>query len=156
MQDAPRYRNVVAEVADYLRLRRERLLQAGVELPRICLDPGIGFGKTHQHNLQLLAGSGAFLSLGTPILVGHSRKGFIGRVLGDADRPRDAGTVGAALAVARQGIQVLRVHDVQCVKDALELFDAAGGLDGAPRMLTDAKPGGTMNRAAPPASEPNP
>ena len=95
---------------------------------RICLDPGIGFGKTHQHNLTLLANCWRFHELGCPLLVGHSRKGFIGKVLGDKNADRTAGTIGVALALARQGVQIVRVHEVAAVRQALTLFEASGGL----------------------------
>ena len=81
MQIDPRYDDVVAEILGYLAARRDALLAAGVGFDRICLDPGIGFGKTHAHNLELVARAEAFLDLGTPILVGHSRKGFVGKLL---------------------------------------------------------------------------
>jgi dihydropteroate synthase len=129
MQDNPVYEDVVAEIHEYLRQRRDALLAAGIEQQRICLDPGIGFGKTHQHNLTLMATCRRFHDLGCPLLVGHSRKGFIAHVLGDKETDRTAGTVGAALALARQGVQVIRVHDVQPVREALLLFEACGGLD---------------------------
>ena len=105
------------------------------EFFRICLDPGIGFGKTHQHNLTLLAGCGAFHGLGQPLLVGHSRKGFMGKVLGDATADRTAATVGASLALAQRGVQVLRVHDIRPVRDAVRMFAAAGGIDGVAWQL---------------------
>jgi dihydropteroate synthase len=130
MQDHPAYRDVVEEIYEYLRGRRDALVSAGVPLDRICLDPGIGFGKTHQHNLTLAAHCHRFHSLGCPLLVGHSRKGFIGKVLGDKDADRLAGTIGVALSLARQGVQVLRVHDVGAVRQALLLFHATGGIDG--------------------------
>ena len=130
MQDDPRYEDVVDDVYRYLEQRRDWLLAAGVERERICLDPGIGFGKTHQHNLELAAACNRFHSLGQPLLVGHSRKGFIGKVLGDKQCDRTAGTIGVALALARQGVQVLRVHDCQAVQQALALFSAVGGIDG--------------------------
>lgn len=129
MQDAPRYGDVVAEVAAWLGRRRDALLQAGVAKDGLALDPGIGFGKTHEHNLALLANCRSLLDLGCPILVGHSRKGFIAHVLGDKQADRTAGTLGVALALARQGVQILRVHDVAAVRQALLLFAAAGGLD---------------------------
>ncbi|MCA9246778.1 MAG: dihydropteroate synthase [Planctomycetales bacterium] len=130
MQDAPAYANVLEEIHDYLAARRDSLLAAGIVRERICLDPGIGFGKTHQHNLDLLAGCARLLDLGCPILIGHSRKGFVGKLLGDKDADRLYGTIGAALAVAAHGAQVVRVHDVRAVREALELFAAAGGIDG--------------------------
>ncbi len=133
MQQDPRYDDVVAEIYDYLRARRDALLAAGIPSGNICLDPGIGFGKTHAHNLTLMAASGTFLDLGCPILVGHSRKGFVAKVIeGALGRPateadRDAGTAGAACALAAAGVQVIRVHNVAMVRGALELFAATRG-----------------------------
>lgn len=129
MQDAPQYDDVVADIFAYLRDVRDRLMAAGVPREKICLDPGIGFGKTHQHNLTLLRHAGRFLELGCPVLVGHSRKGFIAKITGQPEADRDPGTVGVSLALARRGIQVQRVHHVRAVRDALALFEAAGGLD---------------------------
>jgi len=132
MQDAPAYGDVLREVTDYLRARRDALVAAGIGPDRIALDPGIGFGKTTEHNLALLAGAWRLHELGCTVLVGHSRKRFIGRVLGDPPEPdRVAGTIGVALSLARQGVQVLRVHDVAPVRQALLLFEATGALDGA-------------------------
>jgi dihydropteroate synthase len=128
MQDNPQYADVTAEVFDYLRDRRDALIAAGIERERICLDPGIGFGKTHQHNLTLLANCWRFHELGCPVLVGHSRKGFIGKVLGDKTASTAAGTIGVACSMASQGVQIVRVHDVAAVRQALLLFEAAGGM----------------------------
>lgn len=127
MQVDPRYDDVVGDIHAYLERRRDALLAAGIPLDRICLDPGIGFGKTHAHNLELMGRAGAFLDLGVPILVGHSRKGFIGKTLEQAlGRPvsleeRDAGTAGSACGLAAAGIQIVRVHAVGLVRSALEL-----------------------------------
>lgn len=129
MQDDPAYEDVVREVGQYLRARRDALRRAGVAPERIALDPGIGFGKTTRHNLDLLAGAGQLHALGCPILVGPSRKRFIGQVLDDLQADRTAGTIGVALALARQGVQILRVHDVAAVRQALVLFEATGGID---------------------------
>jgi len=130
MQLEPRYGDVVTEIHAYLAARRDALIAAGVPLERLCLDPGIGFGKTHEHNLDLMRHAGRFLDLGTPILVGHSRKGFLakeverslGRPATEADR--DAATTGAACSPAAAGIQVVRVHAVGLVRTALDLFTA--------------------------------
>ena len=130
MQQNPTYSDVVAEIYDYLGARREVLRQAGIESSRICLDPGIGFGKTHQHNLDLLACCHRFHALGCPLLVGPSRKGFIAKVIADKAADRGPGTIGVALSLAQQGVQVLRVHDVRAVHQALLLFQATGGLGG--------------------------
>lgn len=128
MQDNPTYADIVAEIHDYLRQRRDALLAAGIERERICLDPGIGFGKTHEHNVTLMANCHRFHDLGQPLLVGHSRKGFIGKLLGDKEAARLFGTLGSALALAVQGVQIIRVHDVRPLKEALALFVACGGL----------------------------
>lgn len=129
MQQDPRYENVVEEVLTYLGARRDALLAAGIPSDRMALDPGIGFGKTTAHNLALLANARRFHSLGCPVLIGPSRKGFIGQFLGDEGADRTAGTIGVALSLARQGVQVLRVHDVAAVRQAIELFAASGGLE---------------------------
>jgi dihydropteroate synthase len=139
MQDDPRYDDVVGEVRDYLARRRDALIAAGIDRQRIALDPGIGFGKTHQHNVTLVAHCHELHALGCPLLVGHSRKGFIGKVLGDKEADRLAGTIGVALALARQGVQIVRVHDVGPVREALLLFEAAGGIDGMPLEIGDPK-----------------
>ncbi len=133
MQVDPRYEDVVADVHRYLRRRRDALLAAGIPQDRICLDPGIGFGKTHGHNRSLMAAAGRFLDLGVPILVGHSRKGFVGKTIEQAlGRPaseveRDAGTAGAACGLAAAGIQIVRVHAVGMVRAALALFPPCDG-----------------------------
>ena len=139
MQDDPRYDDVVSEVRDYLAQRRDALIRGGIDRRNIALDPGIGFGKTHQHNLTLLAHCHEFHALGCPLLVGHSRKGFIGKVLGDKEADRLAGTIGVATALARQGVQILRVHEVGPVRQALQLFEAVGGIDGSPLEIGDPK-----------------
>lgn len=130
MQDNPTYANVVEDIYDYLMHRVDELVQTGIVRDKICLDPGVGFGKTHQHNLELIARSDRFLQAGLPILVGYSRKGFIGKVLRDPNRDRLGGTVGIALRLAQLRVQLIRVHDVAPVKDALALFDSVGGIDG--------------------------
>lgn len=144
MQENPVYDDVVAEVHEYLRLRRDALQAAGIEPDRIAVDPGIGFGKTTEHNLQLLSNARRFHTLGCPVLIGHSRKRFLADVTGSHSRggsssaalaavDRTAGTIGVALSLAQQGVQILRVHDVAAVRDALLLFQAAGGFTCANR-----------------------
>lgn len=128
MQDNPAYSNVVEEILAYLIARRDRCVQAGIEQQRICLDPGIGFGKTHEHNLELLRSVARFRDAECPILIGHSRKGFIGKILQDKSADRTAATIGVSLAVAAAGADVIRVHDVKPTVDALRLFEASGGL----------------------------
>ncbi len=129
MQNDPHYDDVVAEVLDYLRSRRDALVAAGIEREKICLDPGIGFGKTHEHNLTLLANCGRFHELSCPVLVGHSRKGFIAKVIGDKLANPVAGTIGVACSLALQGVQIIRVHDVAAVRQALMLFEATAAVD---------------------------
>ena len=121
MQDDPTYVDVVAEIRDYLARRRDAVLGIGVEPDRLCLDPGIGFGKTHDHNWRLVRYAADYLDLGHPILVGHSRKGFIKKTVGD-DGDRDAGTLGVTIALAAAGVHVVRVHDVPRTVDALECW----------------------------------
>jgi dihydropteroate synthase len=133
MQDHPRYDDVVENVLTYLRRRRNALERAGIARDRIALDPGIGFGKTPEHNLALLGSAWRFHALHCPILVGPSRKSVIGVVLGDMKTDRTAGTIGAALSLARQGVEILRVHDVGLVREALTVYAAAGGLESPPR-----------------------
>ena len=127
MQDDPQYEDVIAEIRAYLRQRRDALLAAGIVPERICLDPGIGFGKTHEHNIALMAACWQFHELGCPLLVGHSRKGFLGKLIGDKEADRTAATVGGALALAVQGVQVIRVHDVRPIREALLAYVACGG-----------------------------
>lgn len=129
MQDNPSYQDVVQEIHDYLVARLQFCLERGIPRQRICLDPGIGFGKTHQHNLELVRGIQRFHDIGCPLLVGHSRKGFIAHVLGDKQVDRSAATLGVSLALAASGVDVLRVHDVRQTADALKLFEACGGLE---------------------------
>jgi dihydropteroate synthase len=124
MQDDPTYDDVVAEVLEFLRCRRDALVSVGISQDRIALDPGIGFGKTHAHNLTLLAHCHRLHALECPLLVGHSRKSFINKVLGDKTADTLPGTIGVSLALARQGVQILRVHDVAAVRQALVLNEA--------------------------------
>lgn len=135
MQDNPTYDNVMEDVSTWLRSRRDTLEAAGIPRERIALDPGIGFGKSHQHNLMLLAHCHRYHELGCPLLLGPSRKGFIARVLGDKSLDRTAGTVGVCLSLASQGVQIVRVHDVSAVRQALALYDATGGIDGEAALL---------------------
>lgn len=123
------YDDVVKDILNYLKSRLNALMKIGVAADRICLDPGIGFAKTHQQNLTLLASLGSYHALGTPILVGHSRKGFLAKILGDPQADRTLATVGVSLSLAAMGIQVIRVHDVAPVREALVAFAATGGID---------------------------
>ena len=128
MQLDPVYDDVVAQTLEYLRLRRDVLEQAGIAPSRVCLDPGIGFGKNHPDTFRMLRHVDRYHALGRPLLIGHSRKGFLGRLIGDPQRDRTAGTLGVALACALRGVQVIRVHDIATLRDALRGFEIAGGL----------------------------
>ncbi|MCH2134880.1 MAG: dihydropteroate synthase [Phycisphaerales bacterium] len=126
MQDDPSYTDVVSEILAYLVARRDALLERGIEAERICLDPGIGFGKTHAHNLQLVRQVATFQQTGCPILVGHSRKGFLGKILGDKTTDRDLATATMAVSLAEQQVQVIRVHNVKACRQALDVWRAIG------------------------------
>jgi dihydropteroate synthase len=132
MQVNPLYADVVGEIKSFLASRRDEALAAGLDRKRICLDPGIGFGKSHEHNIELLRAIDSFHQLRCPLLVGHSRKGFLARLIGNKERDRAAATIGVSIAMALQGVHVLRVHDVQATVDALTTFFASwsGNADG--------------------------
>lgn len=131
MQDAPRYRNVLIEVYDWLETRVAACVAAGVPRGRIIVDPGIGFGKTVAHNLTLIGGLAAFHGLGCAVMLGASRKAFIGRLTGvETAADRVAGSIGAALAGAGRGAHILRVHDVAATRQALDVWRAAAWFDG--------------------------
>jgi dihydropteroate synthase len=132
MQLNPRYDDVVLDVYDALEASIARAEAAGIARANICVDPGIGFGKTFKQNLELMAGLSIFHGLGVPLLVGLSRKGFIGAVTGEklaADRVH--GSVGGALQAAMQGVHILRVHDVKATVQALKMFTASNDPDSA-------------------------
>ena len=124
MQADPRYADVVADVREYLARRIEDLARAGVPAEAMAVDPGIGFGKTTAHNLALLAGLGAFVTIGRPVVVGHSRKRFIGDLTGRPVDERLAGSLAAAAAAVLKGANVLRVHDVAPTRDAARVAAA--------------------------------
>lgn len=124
MQQAPSYVDVVSEVTEFLQQQVDRCLMAGIAPERICVDPGIGFGKTAEHNLSLLTSIQRLQdSLQRPVLIGHSRKRFLAKILGRPVEEREAGTVGVSIALAEQGTDVLRIHDVRAVKDSLAAWN---------------------------------
>jgi dihydropteroate synthase len=128
MQDDPRYEDVVSEVAAFLEERLSFAVAAGIPEERICLDPGIGFGKTVEHNLELVGRLDEIVALGRPVVVGASRKRFLGRVLGDPEAvtgPVSAGVAVAVLAYER-GASIFRVHDV---REHVEALAAAQALE---------------------------
>jgi dihydropteroate synthase len=124
MQDAPRYDDVVGEVVAYLESRLGAAVAAGVPQDAVLLDPGIGFGKSLDHNLALLAAIPRLAGLGCPVVAGVSRKGMIGQLTGREVGDRLAGSLGGALAAVAAGAAVVRVHDVAATVDALTVFQA--------------------------------
>ncbi|MDE4134058.1 dihydropteroate synthase [Phaeobacter sp. QD34_3] len=125
MQADPSYDNVLLDVYDFLAQQVDRLEAIGVLRDRIVVDPGIGFGKTMEHNLTLLRGLSLFHGLGCPILLGVSRKGFIGKIGGAAQADQRApGSIAVGLAGLAQGVQILRVHDVAETVQAVRLWQA--------------------------------
>ncbi len=125
MQDDPRYGDVVADIIAALKLRIDAFIAAGVDADQIAIDPGIGFGKTFEHNIEILRRLPEFLSLGRPICLGVSRKGFIGQITG---RPRHERVVGsaaiAAYCLAHGAAHVVRVHDVPEHRDTVRIMAA--------------------------------
>jgi len=123
--EGPAYRDVVEDVRAFLVGRAQACEAAGVAPERIVLDPGIGFGKTPEENLALIEGAGRLAASGYPILVGSSRKGFIGRLTGIMEpRLRDPASVWLAVEAARQGAAIVRVHDVAGTRQALAIWAA--------------------------------
>jgi dihydropteroate synthase len=132
MQDDPKYGDVVSEVRAFLEERLAFAVSQGIDEDRICLDPGIGFGKTVEHNVALVARLDTLLELGRPVLIGFSRKRSLGRLLGDPDATTGttAASVGAALAGFERGASIVRVHDVREHVEALTVaaaIERAGG-----------------------------
>jgi dihydropteroate synthase len=128
MQADPRYDDVLLDVYDFLAARIDAAVTAGIARDRIAVDPGIGFGKTIMHNLALLQRISLFHSLGCPVLLGASRKKFIGTISGtDAPDARMPGSLAVALAGVAQGVQMVRVHDVAETRAALALWQAVNG-----------------------------
>jgi dihydropteroate synthase len=125
MQSDPRYGDVVREVRDFLAARAEDAIAAGVEEENVILDPGIGFGKTLEHNLALLNDLDSIVELGFPVLVGASRKSFIGRITGvEEAKDRLFGTVAASVIAYERGATLFRVHDVRANREALAVAGA--------------------------------
>ncbi len=122
MQDAPQYRDVLAEVYDFLATRIAACEAAGITRSRLCVDPGFGFGKTLEHNLALLRGLPRLAEL-APVLVGVSRKRMIGEITGRSVEDRLAGSVAAALRAVERGAAIVRVHDVAATVDALKIWE---------------------------------
>jgi dihydropteroate synthase len=126
MQADPRYDDVVAEVREHLAGRLDAAVAAGIPEEHVILDPGLGFGKTLDHNLALLAGVGELATLGRPVLIGVSRKSMFATLLGREVEERLAASLSAGLAAVARGAAVLRVHDVRETVDAVRVWDAVG------------------------------
>jgi dihydropteroate synthase len=124
MRDLTDYADVVAEVRAFLRERLEAAVDAGIEWERLCVDPGLGFAKTADQSLALMREIGAFLDLGRPVLVGPSRKSFIGNVLDTEAHDRLEGTAGAVAWLAAAGAHIVRVHDVREMVRVVRVVDA--------------------------------
>jgi len=133
MQEKPLYGNLIQEVIDSLRDSMEKAVQMGIRKEMIILDPGIGFGKTFDHNLEIIRELNRFKCLGRPILLGSSRKAFIGHILGKPPLERDTGTMAAVAVGIMHGAHIVRVHDVKRAVETVKVVDAikrgrAGGI----------------------------
>lgn len=124
MQKNPHYRDVVAEIREFLEGRVREAEKAGISRDRLVLDPGFGFGKTVAHNLALLKHLGSIAGLGLPVLAGLSRKSILGVITGNKVEDRLAASIAAALLAVSNGAKIVRVHDVKETKDALAVFNA--------------------------------
>jgi dihydropteroate synthase len=124
MQKNPVYADVVREVREFFAKRLERLRNCGIKAEQVVLDVGIGFGKTLEHNFQLLGGLGSFISLGRPMLLGVSRKSFIGKIAGGVEGERLPGALACTVLAAEAGVQMFRTHDVAATKQALRVAEA--------------------------------
>ena len=124
MQDDPRYDDVVGEVRAFLEERLAAAIEAGIAEERVWLDPGIGFGKTLEHNLELIRRLDEIVAIGRPVVFGASRKRFLGSLTGKAERDRVAGTVASNVLAFERGATMFRVHDVAATRDALAVASA--------------------------------
>ena len=127
MQFNPEYQDVIAEVLLFLKERAELLKSKSVDVNRIAIDPGFGFGKSLEHNLRMLAQFSDFSSLGYPVLAGMSRKSMFGKLTGKDTHERVAPSIAAAILAADRGAKIIRVHDVPETVDALKLWEAIEG-----------------------------
>jgi dihydropteroate synthase len=127
MQDDPRYEDVAGEVYEFLARRVEWAESRGIPRERIAIDPGIGFGKTTAHNLEILRNVGRFATLGCAVLIGTSRKGFLGMITGRGTGDRATASAVSALAACVAGARVVRVHDVSATVDAIKVWGAVRG-----------------------------
>ena len=132
MQQKPQYGDIVADLKSFFRKVLDRLRNFGVSWERTILDPGIGFGKTLAHNLEILRRIGEFQELDRPLLVGTSRKSFLGRILNRPEaKNRDHGTTATTVHLFQEGVQLIRVHDVAAAVDALKTIKSIKGQERA-------------------------
>ena len=129
MQINPTYKNVVSEVQSFLKGRAEMLISEGIDQSRIILDPGFGFGKTFEHNIEMLKKLESFQSLKFPLLVGLSRKSFIRKILNGEHDDHLSGSISAAIFSVLKGAKILRVHDVKETLSALKIINLAQGIN---------------------------
>ena len=127
MQFDPEYQDVIAEVSQFLDERAKLLIQNGINRDRIAIDPGFGFGKRLEHNINMLSHFESFAPLGYPLLAGISRKSMLGKITGKETHERMAPSIAAAIMAADRGAQIIRVHDVAETVDALKLWEALQG-----------------------------
>jgi dihydropteroate synthase len=123
MQDNPFYNDLIPEIIDFLKSAIDSAIKAGVKREMIVIDPGIGFGKDFNHNLEIIRNLNRFTELDLPILLGPSRKAFIGRILGKEPAERDAGTMAAVSAGVINGAHIMRVHNVKMAVDTVKVID---------------------------------
>lgn len=124
MQDSPEYGNLVLDIKEELQRIIDKAISNGIKKENIIIDPGIGFGKTLEHNLEILNRLSEFKELGMPVLVGPSRKSFIGKITGAEPDNRVFGTAGAVAIAIENGADIVRVHDVKEIKQAVMIADA--------------------------------
>ena len=129
MQEDPHYANVVQDVLGYLTARVEELSRLGIKREAMAIDPGIGFGKTQEHNLHLLAGLDELINSGMPVIVGLSRKSFLGRITGRPVEERMSGSLAGLSFCAMKGVHVMRVHDVKESADTVKVISSIRNLN---------------------------
>ena len=125
MQLNPIYKNVVVDIYDFFSKKKKFLIKEGIKPDKLIIDPGIGFGKNDFHNFEILKYFSIFLDLGLPLLIGLSRKSFIGRFIKDEKEDRLAGSLSLALDAFLKGASVIRVHDVKATNNAIKIFKKA-------------------------------
>jgi dihydropteroate synthase len=133
MQVHPTYDDVTSEIISFLKQAMDQAVSNGVQRDRIIVDPGIGFGKTFDHNLEIIRELGRFRCLDAPILVGSSRKAFIGQILDKKVEQRDTGTMATVAAAVMHGAHIVRVHNVKQAVETVKVIDAIrrGKIEGA-------------------------